>query len=406
MEQAVLTSEPRAIPRPVQESRLPYLDAIRGIAVFWVFLDHFLPDITEANPLVRVAFRVGRAGWIGVDLFFVLSGFLITGILLRNRTAPRYFRNFYLRRALRIFPLYYTVLFIGLVLLPMIFPHNVDLQVLRQKQYWLWFYGSNILMGFRGDQAFSTETFSLSHTWSLAVEEHFYLMWPLVVFVFSTSSLKRFCWTLFLFSFLCRAVTLFAGGTFLSAAVPTPCRVDSLALGALVALSLQENKLQAFGRLLAILTGVLGTMLIGIYLLPASIPWRRPLVLALCFSVWGSLFAFGICVVSSDKPSSLRELLASNRPLIFFGKYSYAAYVLHQILNPYYARFFPPDYFIRVMGSQTLGALAYAVICITLSMGAALLSWHGLEKHFLKLKEFFPSIPAVSTKVAREMQAP
>src|SRR4051812_39004746 len=103
--------------RRAHEGFIPALDGLRGIAILLVLFHHFTiyrPD----RGLDKWLANIPAAGWIGVDVFFVLSGFLITGILLDARDRRHYFRNFYARRALRIFPLYYLVVFVGLILLP------------------------------------------------------------------------------------------------------------------------------------------------------------------------------------------------------------------------------------------------------------------------------------------------
>ena len=117
-------------------------------------------------------------GSYGVDLFFILSGFLITGILFDARNEPNYFRNFYMRRVLRIFPLYYGVLALVFLVAPLIpIFQGKTLDYLLDRQAWAWLYGVNIYIAIQGDWAFSY----LEHLWSLCVEEHFYFVWPLVV---------------------------------------------------------------------------------------------------------------------------------------------------------------------------------------------------------------------------------
>ncbi len=125
-------------------------------------------------------------GWMGVDLFFVLSGFLITGILLDTRELPGYFKNFYVRRALRIFPLYYTMLAVLFLLTPWL-----HLQWHTGHIAYL-FYAGNIAYNLNPDLAQVRPAVSFLHLWSLAVEEQFYLIWPLVVLM--VSSRRRLAW--------------------------------------------------------------------------------------------------------------------------------------------------------------------------------------------------------------------
>src|SRR5262245_13745 len=168
--------------------RVPALDGLRGLAILPVMLTHFVSD-GDLSPVSKVDEIVSATltlGWVGVELFFVLSGFLITGILLDSRGAPHYFRNFYIRRTLRIFPLYYGFLALWLGVLPLFYkwPNDVLKVVsIPVSPVWSWAYLTNIVQALHDDwRAGPPYT---THFWSLAIEEQFYLVWPTVVFLFS-----------------------------------------------------------------------------------------------------------------------------------------------------------------------------------------------------------------------------
>ncbi len=159
---------------------LPVLDGIRGLAILMVLLLHFVGNMIPTNSIERVIVGVTNYGSYGVDLFFILSGFLITGILFDARNKPHYFRNFYMRRVLRIFPLYYGVLALVFIVAPLIpIFQGKTLDYLVDRQAWAWLYGVNVYIAIQGDWSFSY----LEHLWSLCVEEHFYFVWPVVVFL-------------------------------------------------------------------------------------------------------------------------------------------------------------------------------------------------------------------------------
>ena len=157
---------------------IPALDGVRGLAVLMVMTFHFFQrDDWRHIPIGRALTSISHIGQTGVDLFFVLSGFLITGILLDAKGSPHYFRTFYVRRVLRIFPLQYVALAFFFFVLPLI--ANVP-WVPFGDQLWGWLYAINLHTTFS-----STEARLPGHFWSLAVEEHFYFIWPAVVLMCS-----------------------------------------------------------------------------------------------------------------------------------------------------------------------------------------------------------------------------
>jgi peptidoglycan/LPS O-acetylase OafA/YrhL len=162
----------------VASNHIPELDGVRGFAILAVTLYRFSRDIPTDTRLGAVLHDGLTLGSRGVELFFVLSGFLITGVLLDAKSSPHRYRNFFARRSLRIFPLYFTALGLFVVILPWVLGSRAPFRQATEQQFYLWTYLSNIRMSWMGEWNFGR----LDHFWSLAVEEHFYLIWPWIIF--------------------------------------------------------------------------------------------------------------------------------------------------------------------------------------------------------------------------------
>lgn len=301
--------------------------------------------------------------WFGVDLFFVISGFLITGILLRQRDKPHYFRVFYYRRALRIFPPYYLIL-------ALVF-------VFWQREAiadWAWyvFYGSNYQMAFveRGSP-------HLTAMWSLAVEEQFYLIWPLVVYWLSTRNLTRLCLALLVLAPIVRLVLSHVTGRWEAAYTPLPCRVDLLAAGALLAVARRQapdrfTELAARGLLLSALSAVPFVALI------ALAPGFRTTANSMLFNTVGYTLIAGMMTGAVAWIVVLRQgmvfRLLCQRTVVYLGTISYMLYLAHQ----------PILHELRALGMAKYPAAAAGLIA---AIGFATLTWFVLEKPLQRYKD-------------------
>ncbi|MBK8322657.1 MAG: acyltransferase [Betaproteobacteria bacterium] len=198
---------------------LPSLDGLRGVAILLVLCHQFdrIQVTAATGPGVRIFDYALNVGWIGVQLFFVLSGFLITGILMDAKGCPNFIRNFYVRRALRIFPLYFGALMVFLVALP-----NLGLapKSWGEVDFAYWVFLSN---WFGGE--------ALPHFWSLAVEEQFYFAWPFVVLALNARQVGAVCLALAVASLMARILMVGFGVSPDAIYQVTLSRLDALALG-------------------------------------------------------------------------------------------------------------------------------------------------------------------------------
>jgi peptidoglycan/LPS O-acetylase OafA/YrhL len=224
-------------PNNIDRSHLPVLDGVRGLAILLVLTFHFAVMYDCEEMLRHWWLRPLAGGWCGVDLFFVLSGCLITGILLDAKGGSHFFRNFYARRALRIFPLYYGFLVLIFLARPVFALSSDALADMDRARSWLGLYGQNVWLMFSGRWLPPL----VNHLWSLAVEEQFYLAWPFLVWLCSRRRLAWVCGGVLAGCLALRVAMMLAGLDPMVAYVFTLTRLDGFAAGGLVALALRGN---------------------------------------------------------------------------------------------------------------------------------------------------------------------
>jgi peptidoglycan/LPS O-acetylase OafA/YrhL len=342
-------------------------------------------DAESATQQGTALAKLLRQGSFGVDLFFVLSGFLITGILYDTKQELRYFRTFYVRRTLRIFPLYYGVLFVVFILLPLAtFGSLRPFAEVSEHQSWLWLYGTNIEQTACDAFLFS----SFNHFWSLAVEEHFYLVWPLVIFLCSRRVAIGVSLVCIAGAIALRIGLALAGDYAVAIYTLTLCRMDALSLGALLALTARGPGGAQAVRPWAFGVGGLSALALGaIYVTGKYWIPRVEMLMALRHTFW-PLFFVGVLMWSiTVPPTSLLGRFWNSRILQFFGKYSYGLYVFHYLLLPLFRQWFPMQPIVDATGSLFVARLVFIAVSTGASVAVALLSWHLFEKHFLKLKD-------------------
>jgi len=218
---------------------IPALDGLRGVAILMVMMLHFYNEaiINNGYPIIGpIITKFALSGLYGVELFFVISGFLITQILLNSKNEPHYFRNFYVRRFLRIFPLYYGVLFLIFFVLPFVVTFDAAAKDIASRQIWLWTYLSNA--PWSGGRWDSSGLFRLGHFFFICVVVHYYIIWPLVVYKCKLRTLIHLCLTGMVVCLLIRTVHTVAGGPELFA-WSSIRKLDGLLLGSFLAAGLR-----------------------------------------------------------------------------------------------------------------------------------------------------------------------
>ena len=355
-------------------SYLPELDGLRGLAILWVVLYH-------CDPLLKGTWmhRVAEWGWAGVNIFFVLSGFLITSNLLGTRDKPRYFHNFHARRALRIWPVYILVLVVVYLNAPWFIGPSV-LGAIKAAPWWAYIFFVQNLFHLSLPPA-------IGPTWALAVEEQYYFLWaPLVRWL-------RRPWMLavVLTSALIASPLLRLGVHPWLTPTHTLIHLDGIALGSLQALGLYTLQVS---RRVWLCMG-LGAFVLGISAAATFAGGTAFLDSALTIGFAGAVLALMATTtgVPGDRSTSpgwstgarnpVNAALCSG-PLAFYGRISYGLYMTHIMAFIFFGWF---DLWMASYGMA--GNLAIVAVRLTVSTALAAALWYGFESQILKLKRYF-----------------
>ena len=353
---------------------IPALDGLRGIAVIMVILFHFFTDV----PLFRY-------GWSGVNLFFVLSGFLITDILLRTRRQHNYYIHFIIRRCLRIFPLYFLVIIMFFIAALFLYPLKGQFDYYMMHPFYVWLDLQNWLYIFHPRPG---ELLILGHFWSLSIENQYYFIWPVIVLLINNKKWLAIISMAIILSFICIRLYLFLVFTDTEKAfrIQYMTQLDGIAMGGLIAVWMHlykntwKNRTLFFAGIIIALHLILWAI---IYLKHSTIPH---------FNIIGytSLSAFfGILLIIALSPGMLvNQYIMQNKFLIYSGKISYGLYVWHWpvwvIMNLFIlnnSTFFPDP--------ASLVRYAFLAGGLILSFLISHISYNYFELKFLLLKNKF-----------------
>jgi peptidoglycan/LPS O-acetylase OafA/YrhL len=347
----IAASMQRETPRKAQ------LDGLRAFAILPVLYTHFW---NEDNWF----------GSAGVFLFFVLSGYLITGILLRSRTKLLALQNFYIRRFLRIGPVYYVTL--GLAWL-------INLPGIRRTFLWHVFYLSNVLFTLKN----SWSPRYTAHLWTLSVEEQFYLVWPFLILFLPFKAIKPVVWGTIIAAIVYQFGGIwFFGINALGAGILVFASLDKLGVGALLAL---EEAGPGFPRFLTRAGWVAFALLLGLEALPInhSLAWAFVLRVELLIVIFVALIAAASTGISGPAGAIL-----NSRVVRYVGRISYGIYLFHLILY---------GVTLAVLGRLGLPPLGRGPSCFivmsAMSIAAAAVSWHFFEQPISRLKERLYVLP-------------
>jgi len=363
---------------------IPALDGIRGLAILLVLFHHlFWANSNTGSRFFNFVDTLRGSSFVGVNLFFALSGFLITGILIDTLHVPHFFKTFYARRVLRIFPLYY-----GVLVLLLLFTKPLHL-LWNGWQYFFLTYTSNLVLWSR--PPLILPHFNINHFWSLQVEEQFYLVWPFVVY-----RIRKLKTLIRIIIITCIVVLLIRIGLVAARPLlhniylpysPTFSCVDNLLFGCGLCALLRTSVRNRVLKLAPWVFAACALVLLCAAIVNNGLDWEKSFFIpTLGFSLIG--IASASLIAMTLRGGSYTEHFFKNKVLRFFGKYSYGLYVYHYSLSESLTT--PVRTFVDAhFHSKALGVLVGAIVVTLLSILVALLSYHLFESRFLKLKKYF-----------------
>jgi peptidoglycan/LPS O-acetylase OafA/YrhL len=365
---------------------LPSLDGLRGLAILMVIAHNcLLMDPAGQSIPVLALYKLLDSGWVGVTLFFALSGYLITGILLDTQGQPRAWWNFTVRRALRIFPPYYLFLVVMFVLLPWWGLQPEGFQAGAENRIWLWTYLINWF------QSIGQGVGAVPHFWSLAIEEQFYLIWPpLILACRQPQHVLWLCLFTIAVSVGTRAWMAHQGGMNPMIYTWTITRMDALVYGGLAAWWIrQPGALDWFTRHRQVLHGVVLAVVLMATVYTSLFPRTSLRGFVVGYAVLGMAFAYLVLVMAQgDAQGPSRWTAWARLPwLMELGKVSYGVYIVHKPLSD-----FGGTALLKATGldaSSPVGSVLYLLALVLVCYGVAKLSFELFEKPLLKLKRHF-----------------
>jgi peptidoglycan/LPS O-acetylase OafA/YrhL len=384
----------RDVPEPVERFYLPELDVLRFFAFFAVFLFH-LPTPLELNffDSQGVLGAVGRAGAFGVDLFFTLSGFLITRLLLRERDASGdiNLKAFYARRTLRIWPLYYFS--IGLAFLLTQLPASIGSAPQVAGNLFLpmkpigYFFMAIFLYNFNFASSLLTNPMPfMALLWSISVEEQFYLFWPWFAKYVPRKRIIIIPIVMIAVACVMRAALTFDLNRLLWNY--TFARLDPIAVGILIALLPALNPGSVF-RLMLVLAGMASWAFAALW---CGLPFQHD-TLPISIGYPAVALGSGAFLLAAIEAKSLRKDSAPIRSMVYLGKISYGLYVYNSIACSA-AALFLFKVLVPQSGRTGMTLSIYVPLAFVFNVALAAASYRWLEAPFLRLKERFARVPS------------
>lgn len=343
-------------------------DGWRGLGIIFVVLAHYVPQVFIGS-------------WVFMEMFFVMSGFLITGILTDAKGKKNYFKSFISRRVVRVFPLYYLSLVVFMFLIPDAW---LDSSYQREHQIWYWLYMENWLFSIDGWPAVK----GFSHFWSLAIEEQFYIAWPFVVLLFTNKGLIRFCIFLFFFSIVFRNTGHLMGFVMPFPYVATFARMEGIVLGAIIAILVRTDKRYLLEKLAIPVTIIAGIAATIVFLVAGTMHMEFPLVYQINYTLVDVFFAGMITLTLCKQELVKLKWLFNVDVLKQLGIMSYCIYIFHRPIQVIGLNLFY-DYFFEILKGDNAAKMACAGVSFLIMIPVIYCIHKWIEMPVWSLKKYF-----------------
>ena len=361
---------------------LLFLDGLRGIASILVLIYHisWMWRKITAKYYFKLDYFIAQIGWTGVNLFFIVSGLLITNILLNTKNKNNYFKNFYMRRVLRIIPLYFLILFI----------FNFLYNEFSHLFFHLFFISNFLLV----DSSIVNSGFA-AVSWSLSIEEQFYIFWPMIIRTVSSNKLYIYCILIIGVATTIKSMSFLGNLPYHFLYYSTVTRLDGLALGSLLALIIRfrTSRRMDFYCALFVLSLSL-SLIIFIYLKLGGfyVKINPTLIMGLGDILVNLFYASFIYITIFWNKGYLRKILTC-RLLSISGKHSYAIYLIHPVVLSLVDNFLKFKIIKMAHWNFLLTEISFHLLVIIITFIVAKILWVSFEAPFLNLKRFFDFSP-------------
>jgi len=357
--------------------RVDELDGLRGMAILAAVLYHYANNLinADASKFNLILKSITHFFYTSIDMFFILSGFLLGGILLQNKKSPHFFKTFYMRRIFRIVPLYLLLLIVVFIICSLGIGKGTAWWFNKEMPFWIYFtFLQNILMGIKDIMGNSW----LSPTWSLGVEEQFYLLISFLIYY----SPKRVLIYILIIGIICAPIFRYHAPTVYALSTFTYCRFDALFGGILIAIINQDESCNTFLKKYIAKFYFLTLLLLAVTFIFSIGKWHMPLFIV---NSWFSIVYMLVLLLVINDSKNIFSRLSRIKFFINLGLYSFSIYLFHEVILGLFFLTIPA----KLPQINSLQDILMVLLCALLTFYFARFMYFQFEKKFMKIGHFY-----------------